>query len=108
MVVSNLNKQVLAIKGRSMGGLIRGVALIRRDMDSTPPLIPVDWGNLRASWFSVSGTGAVTGGSAGFDGPQGNKVQKDHQEVIGSVRKRVSGKLTIGFGFSAFYSGLVH
>jgi hypothetical protein len=49
-VVSNLNKEIRNIQGRSMAGLIDAAIIIRRDMDKTPPLIPIDTGNLRASW----------------------------------------------------------
>ena len=49
-VVRNLRREVKKIEGRTMKGLIRSAIVIRRDMDKTPPLIPVDEGNLRASW----------------------------------------------------------
>jgi len=52
VVLSNLNKEILAIKGRSMAGLIEAAILIRRGMDKTSPMIPVDTGNLRDSWFT--------------------------------------------------------
>lgn len=52
-VMRNLNKEIKAIKGRTMKGYIRAARLVRRDMDRTPPLIPVgDTGNLRDSWFT--------------------------------------------------------
>jgi len=51
-VVHNLNREVTKIQSRTMVGLIQSVIIIRRDMDKTPPLIPVDYGNLRASWFA--------------------------------------------------------
>lgn len=50
-VVRNLNKEIKAIEGRSIIGLGKAAMLVRHDMDQTPPLIPVDTGNLRASWF---------------------------------------------------------
>lgn len=50
IVLRNLNKEIQAIEGRSMKGLIGGAIIIREDMDKTPPLIPVDTGNLRGSW----------------------------------------------------------
>ena len=56
-VMANLNKEIEAIKGRTMKGMIKAAALIRKDMDKTPPLIPVDKGNLRASWFVVTAKG---------------------------------------------------
>ena len=51
-VKRNLNKEIMAIQGRSMQGLIEAAIFIRRDMEETPPLIPIDTGNLRASWFT--------------------------------------------------------
>lgn len=50
-VVANLNKAIIEIKDRSAAGLIRGSMIIRESMDSVPPVIPVDSGNLRSSWF---------------------------------------------------------
>lgn len=53
IVLRNLNREIKAIEGRSMKGLINSAIIIRRDMDKTPPLIPVDTGNLRSSWFTT-------------------------------------------------------
>lgn len=50
-VITNLNKEIVTIKERTLGGLIKAAAYVREDMDKTPPLIPVDTGNLRQSWF---------------------------------------------------------
>ena len=69
-VLKNLNKEVKKIKGRSMKGLIRSAAIIRRDMEFTPPLIPVDTGNLRDSWFTmpffITGSPALTIGFSAY------------------------------------------
>jgi hypothetical protein len=54
-VVANLNKELAKMKMGSMKGLLLAAAFIRRDMEQVPPLIPVDTGNLRASWFTNSG-----------------------------------------------------
>ena len=51
-VMKNINAELEKIKGRSMKGMIRAVIWLRRDMEYTPPLIPVDTGNLRSSWFT--------------------------------------------------------
>jgi hypothetical protein len=53
IVLSNLNKEIRAIEGRTMTGLIKAAIHIRRDMDHTPPLIPIKTGNLRSSWFTT-------------------------------------------------------
>ena len=69
-VLKNLNKEVKSIKNRSMKGLIRSAVIIRRDMDFTSPLIPVDTGNLRASWFTepffITGSPALIIGFTAF------------------------------------------
>ena len=52
-VLRNLNKEIKAIEGRSLKGMLLAVALIRRDIETVSPLVPVgETGNLRASWFS--------------------------------------------------------
>lgn len=51
-VIANLNKEIKAIEGRSLVGLVLAVGEIRRDMDTISPVIPVDTGNLRGSWFA--------------------------------------------------------
>lgn len=52
-VLNNLNSKLTEIKDMSMKGLLEVAVFIRRDMDYTPPLIPVDTGNLRNSWTVV-------------------------------------------------------
>lgn len=49
-VAKNLRKEASKIDNASLKGLILATAFIRRDMDKTPPLIPVDTGNLRDSY----------------------------------------------------------
>ena len=51
-IMKNINRELDKIKGRSMKGMIRAAIWLRRDMEYTPPLIPVDTGNLRSSWFT--------------------------------------------------------
>ena len=53
-VMANLNKEIKGIEKRTMKGFIEGARIVRADMDKTPPLIPVDKGFLRHSWFTVS------------------------------------------------------
>ena len=49
-VMAKLNAEVMGIKKRTMGGLIDAAMIVRREMDTTPPLIPVDTNELRLSW----------------------------------------------------------
>jgi hypothetical protein len=52
-VMDNLNREIENIEGAGKRGLISAAVIIRRDMDKTPPKIPIDTGNLRASWTTV-------------------------------------------------------
>lgn len=52
-VLKNLNDELKAIDGATMPGLLEAAAFVRKDMDKTPPLIPLDTGNLRSSWAVV-------------------------------------------------------
>jgi hypothetical protein len=56
-VVANLNKKIKEIETANLRGLVKAAILIRRDTERTPPLTPVDTGNLRASWAIVSTLG---------------------------------------------------
>lgn len=54
-VLANLNKEIEKIEGRSIQGMIKAAIVIRRSMDKTPPLIPVDHGHLRGSYYTDAG-----------------------------------------------------
>ena len=49
-VMANLHKELNQMKRGSAQGLLDAVALIHADTERTPPLTPVDTGNLRSSW----------------------------------------------------------
>jgi len=51
-VIRGLEKSLVRYQAGASAGMIEAVAFLRQDMDTTPPLIPVDIGNLRASWFT--------------------------------------------------------
>ena len=70
-VLRNLNKEIKAIEGRSLKGMLLAVAEVRKDMETTPPLVPIDTGNLRGSWFSEplnlpTGPAVIFGFSANY------------------------------------------
>jgi hypothetical protein len=51
-VIRTLQAMEARMHKGAMRGLIRGAMMILRDCDKTPPKIPVDTGNLRASQFA--------------------------------------------------------
>ena len=105
-VMGNLNKELEKLKKRSMPGMIKAAIHIRRSMEDTPPLIPVDLGNLRASWFTVTGTGQDVGGTPQFIGEADHEA--DHAAAKNMVQAKVIGKPMVGMGFSAVYASAVH
>lgn len=51
-VMKSLTREIKRIEGATMKGFLLGAQIIREDMDRTSPLIPVETGNLRQSWFT--------------------------------------------------------
>lgn len=114
-VIKNLNDQIALIKGRTLKGLIRGSSIIKETMDSTPPTIPVDTGNMRHSWFVVTNNGGVIAGrSPSFlPGQYGDRdvgrLSTDHAKAITSSASIIKGKEpAVALGFSAYYTMWVH
>lgn len=89
-VLSKLKKETDAIPGKTLKGLIRAAIIVRRDMEQTEPLIPVDTGNLRSSFFLVTSNGDVLDG-----------------QNPGVPKQVISGPY-VALGFSANYAVRVH
>ncbi len=107
-VMKNLNREIRKIKNKSMKGLIKSAILILNDTEKTPPLVPVDLSNLRASRFIVTTTGAKDQtGSTNFKGENAGKMNSDHNSVLNKEKNKVAGKFAVAFGFSANYAGHV-
>lgn len=110
-IMDKINAEVSKIEKRTLRGLIRATILIRRDMETTPPLIPVDLGNLRASWFVVTSNGSVVQGkSPSF---KGEKADRLSQSLMDTISEAQSQKVSstgpyVVFGFSAYYAAAVH
>lgn len=110
VVLSNLQKEIKQIKGRSKSGLIEAAIIIRRDMEHTSPTIPADTGNLRASWFVVTSTSVPEGGSPSFKGDNAAEMSADHASAISenrAVTQAIPYPVLI-MGFSANYALWVH
>jgi len=110
-VLKNLDKEIQAIKGRTLKGLIRATIPIRQDMDKKSPTIPVDWGNLRASWFVTTSKGNVQRGkSPHFKGDTVAKMSAQHDTVLSAYQAfaRMKDFPFVVMGFSAYYATYVH
>ena len=119
-VMANLNKEIMAIKQRTMRGLIKSAAYIRNDTEKTPYITPLDYGNLRSSWFVVTTKGPEPTDrySTGFkDNPKrklrASQFVSDHAsttaEAQSIVRTKSSNNLQFLIcGYSANYALWVH
>lgn len=113
-VVSNLNKELEEIENRSMKGLIMAAAHVRNQTEKTPPLTPVDLGNLRSSWFVVTAKSVPVGsGIHKFKGPKAAQLSTDHSSTVGEGQGIVASQSTekkkfLMMGYSANYALWVH
>lgn len=112
-VIKNLNIEILAIKNRTTGGLIKAAALVRNETETGEARTPVDLGNLRASWFVVTAKSVPVGrGVAKFNGPKVTRLLVDHvstiQEAQATVRAAGIENIFIIAGYSAHYAVYVH
>lgn len=123
-VIRNLNREISNIKVKSARGLVLAAATIRRDTEATPPLTPVDLGNLRASWFvtvtkvknvvvpqiTTEAGKSVKEGS--FRGYQSSRLAEDHRSTIAEARSFVNSikqsRIVLMMGYSAHYALYVH
>lgn len=113
-VMSNLNKQLEGIKIRSLKGLIKSAALIRHETEHTSPVTPVDWGNLRASWFVTTAKRVQVGyGIHTFKGPKAANLSETHASVLSESQNTIASQSTkdkqfLMMGYSVNYGGFVH
>jgi len=111
---ATLNREIEGIKARSMKGLIMSAAFIRNETEKTPPLTPVDLGNLRASWFVVTASRVAAGSATHqFKGPKAAELSSSHSSTIAESQGLVASQSTASkkflmMGYGANYSGYVH
>jgi len=110
-VLKNLNQEIKEIKNKSLRGMIRSAILIRRHMEFNSPTIPVDTGNLRASWFILTNlTGIEEGENPEFKGEKAPEMALQHSKTIERYRTALSVKKepALLMGFTANYAFYVH
>jgi len=82
-VTRGLEKALVRYQAGAAAGMIEAVAFLREDMDTTPPLIPLDSGNLRASWFTSFVTNLQAGRTIMF-GFSANYALYVHERIEGA------------------------
>lgn len=111
-VLVNLNREIRKIEERSLKGLIRAAVFIRQDMEKTSPLTPLDWGNLRASWYVVTPSSSASQGGdfRRTSGVDISRLSTDHSTAVSeavSLARSIKSPVVI-MGYSAYYAVFVH
>lgn len=106
-LMKNLNKEMEQIKGKTMKGFIEVAILVRRGCEKDNPVVPVDWGNLRNSFFTTTAKGSASGS---FKGPQAGNLSAEHSSVRAKYKAEVDKdpQPMMILGFSANYATFVH
>ncbi len=110
-VLRNMNILIDTMSERNIKGMIKATIIVRRSMEKESPKIPIDTGNLRASWFVVTSQGKVASGkSPNFKGENANIAASDHNESKSRNKfiAQASGMPGVIMGFSANYAFFVH
>jgi len=105
-----INMQMARMGVVTMAGLIEASIIIRRSTEDSSPITPLDTGNLRASWFTVTPRGPSSGKSPSFEGENAGDMKKNHSAALSEYGTTVKTRRvpTVGLGFSANYAGFVH
>ena len=106
-MMERLNGELDKIKGKTVKGFIEAAIIIRRESENTPPITPLDTGNLRASWFTVHTRGD---GRTSASPPGDVKDMSNHTTVVDSARSVLAShkEPALAFGYTANYAGYVH
>lgn len=109
-VLKNLNKEINKVENRTLSGLIRGIILVRRSMEHNPPVIPVDTGNLRSSWFVITSKGGTITPKPSFVGDEQAELDAAWSRVVAREMPKATSSPypAIVFGFTANYATAVH
>lgn len=114
--IAAINKDMEGIADRiTTKGFIRVGIYLRTSMENTSPLIPMDTGNLRASWFTTakSSKGKQIDTGSGFSASTEGIKPEDKQAQATIVAKcrsivHAAARPLMVFGFSANYAAPVH
>ena len=108
-VSKNITKAIQEEQLLTQKGLIRAAIAVRRDMDKTSPITPVDTRNLDHSFYIVTPKRQVDKGGS-FEGANAGKLASEHTKTMEFEQMKVLAyeKPAIGLGFTANYAAFVH
>lgn len=107
-VIRNLNRQIRDIEDANQRGLTRAALLVRREAMKKVPIVT---GNLRASAYTISGTGKTSAGSSpSFKGDEEGEAEQQHDAALAEASGRATTEQGpyAEVGFSAVYAWSVH
>lgn len=108
-VLKNLQKVMEDLMKGSTKGFINASITVRRAMDAQSPKVPVDTGNLRASWYTITNDGKMPDSGGNFSGDDRSELSKVYSQSVNQTKSEVSGKVpALGMGFGANYAAAVH
>jgi len=50
-ILANIQREMMAVRGRTYKGMFAAMKFLEKEMDTTPPLVPIDTRKMRDSWF---------------------------------------------------------
>ncbi len=108
-VISNMNKEVIKMRGKTFAGLIDAAIIVKRDVDKGNPKTPVKDRNLQHSLFITTATMTDKGGR-GFSGDDSGKLTTEHSQTTEEAKTFVQQQRqpTLIMGYTAFYAVAVH
>jgi hypothetical protein len=90
-VTRNINAKLMTMKGKTAVGLVEAANYIMVDADSrTPPLVPEDKGDLRASTFTKALKDPVTGDPYVLYGYEKNYAAAVHEMLFSPTGKPIN------------------
>jgi hypothetical protein len=108
----NFQQEVRGLKGRTLAGLIDAVIELQREAE---PATPIDLGNLRASWFTVSVNGEeeTSIDIVQFKGEDATSMKANHARVTQAAQSAIKSmskafRPVVMFGYTANYAVFVH
>lgn len=107
-VMNNLNKELVAMRGKTFQGLIKAAILVRRDMEKGSPKTPVDTSNLRHSFFITTVNTSLS--TPSFKGDDAGKMASEHNNTIAEAQgiTKTEKSPVLIMGYSAYYAVYVH
>ena len=111
--IAEMKKQIKAqkdaMRSNVLAGMLEAAVLVRRDMEKSAPLTPVDLGNLRSSFYITTVLGSKQTGK-GYKGEKGKEVAASTElaKIKAETEVKSARRLTLIMGYGANYAIWVH